>query len=83
MSLNIKNKDAHRLASELARHTGKSLTEAVTEAIREKLERVRTRRPDPKLMEDMARIGRDCAKRLSPSQENRSRGASLQRKGFA
>jgi antitoxin VapB len=65
MSLNIKNKDAHRLATELARQTGKSLTEAVTEAIREKLERVKTRKPDLKLMEEMARIGHDCAKRLS------------------
>ena len=62
MSLNIKNKEAHRLASRLARLTGESLTEAVTLALRERLERVEA--PN-----DLARqfldIGRDCAKRLS------------------
>lgn len=66
MSLNIKNPEAHRLATELARHTGATLTEAVTQALREKLARVKSRTPDPKLMEDMARIAHDCAKRLSP-----------------
>ena len=40
MSLNIKNKDAHKLAQQLARLTGESLTEAVTEAVRERLDRV-------------------------------------------
>lgn len=39
MSLNIKNPEAHRLAQELARLRGISLTAAVTEAVREKLER--------------------------------------------
>lgn len=37
MSLNIKNPEAHRLAAELARRTGVSMTEVVTEALREKL----------------------------------------------
>jgi antitoxin VapB len=41
MSLNIKNEKAHRLAQELARATGESMTVAVSEAIRERLERVR------------------------------------------
>ena len=36
MSLNIKNPEAHRLAQELARLRGISLTAAVTEAVREK-----------------------------------------------
>ena len=39
MSLNIKNKEAHHLAQELAKLTGESTTEAVTEAIRERLKR--------------------------------------------
>jgi len=39
MSLNIKNEEAHRLAQELATLTGESMTAAVTEAIRERLER--------------------------------------------
>ncbi len=41
MSLNIKNEQAHRLARELANVTGESMTVAVSEAIRERLERVR------------------------------------------
>jgi antitoxin VapB len=66
MTLNIKNPEAHKLATELAKQTGESLTEAVTQALRERLARVKTRKPDQKLMEDMARIGRECAERLSP-----------------
>ena len=43
MSLNIKNEETHRLAQELAAMTGESLTAAVTEAVRERLERVKSR----------------------------------------
>lgn len=66
MSLNIKNPETHRLATELAKQTGLSLTEAVTQALREKLERVIVKKVDPKLMEDLKRIAHDCAIRLSP-----------------
>ena len=41
MSLNIKNPETHRLAKELAGLTGESMTEAITTAVRERLERVR------------------------------------------
>jgi len=41
MSLNIKNPEAHRLATELAEATGGSLTDAVTEALRDRLATVR------------------------------------------
>jgi len=44
MSLNIKDPQAHKLAQELARETGESMTAAVTQAIRERLEAVRRRR---------------------------------------
>lgn len=44
-SLNLKNEETVRLARELARHTGESLTLAVTIAIKERLER---QRPNPK-----------------------------------
>jgi antitoxin VapB len=44
MSLNIKNEETHRLAQELARLTGESMTAAVTEAVRERLDRVRRER---------------------------------------
>jgi antitoxin VapB len=62
MSLNIKNEEAHRLASRLARLTGESLTEAVTRALRERLERVEA--PND-LARQLLDIGRDCAERLS------------------
>ena len=41
MSLNIKNEETHRMAQELATLTGESMTEAVTEAVRERLDRVK------------------------------------------
>ena len=44
MSLNIKNEEAHRLPQELAELTGESMTAAVTEAVRERLDRVRRER---------------------------------------
>jgi antitoxin VapB len=63
MSLNIKNKDAHKLAQQLARLTGESLTEAVTEAVRERLKRVQNKHA-AKLSARLLEIGRDCAKHL-------------------
>lgn len=43
MAMNIKNKEAHRLAAELAGLLGVSMTEAVTRALRDALERVKPR----------------------------------------
>ena len=43
MSLNIKNEETHRLAQELAALTGESMTVAVTEAVRERLNRVKSK----------------------------------------
>jgi antitoxin VapB len=49
MSLNIKDLEAHRLATAIARSTGQSLTRVVTEALRERLARLqeRERRASP------------------------------------
>jgi antitoxin VapB len=41
MNLNIKSVEAHRLALELAKETGESMTSAVTKALRAELRRVR------------------------------------------
>ncbi len=43
MALSIKTEEADRLARELAAETHESLTEAVTTALRERLDRVRER----------------------------------------
>ena len=64
MSLNIKDAETHRLAQELARETGQSMTKAVTEALREQLERVRRGRKRPNRVEEALAIGRRCAKLL-------------------
>jgi antitoxin VapB len=58
MSLNIKNEKAHRLAQELARITGESMTVAVSEAIRERLERVRSSRKE--MAERIMKIAKEC-----------------------
>jgi antitoxin VapB len=61
MSLNLKSPEAHRLAAELARLTGESVTKAVTEAIRERLERETRRRHAATLAQELLAIGRRCA----------------------
>ena len=63
MSLNIKNPRTHKLAQELAEITGETLTGAVTEAVRERLERLQ-RNNAPSLADRLLVIGRDCATRL-------------------
>ena len=45
MSLNIKDPEAHRLAQQIARATGETMTRVVTEALRERLSRLERRKP--------------------------------------
>ncbi len=59
MSLNIKNEDTHHMARELARATGESMTVAVSEAIRERLERVRGKSKEDMLTR-ILRIAEEC-----------------------
>ena len=63
MSLNIKNKETHKLADQLAKLTGESMTDAVTKAVRERLDRVRSGRGSG-LADRLLNIGKDCAARL-------------------
>jgi len=44
MALSIKTEEADRLARELARLTGETMTEAITRSLRERLERERANR---------------------------------------
>jgi antitoxin VapB len=60
MSLNIKNREAHKLASQLAKLTGENMTEAVTKAVRERLDRLRSQTGSG-LADRLVRIGKDCA----------------------
>jgi antitoxin VapB len=63
MSLNIKDEQVHRMAQQLARLTGESMTTAVREAIRERLERTRGK-SQKRLAERLLEIGKDCAAHL-------------------
>jgi len=65
MGMNIKSAEAHRLAQELAQRTGESLTQAVTVAVRERLERVRADRTG--MAERLLAIGRDFAAHMDES----------------
>jgi len=64
MGLNIKNSETYRLARELAELTGESVTTAVTEAVRERLERERRTRSEG-LASRLLAIGKDCAAHLN------------------
>ena len=55
--LNIKNDEAHKLATELAGLTGESLTSAVTLALRERLARERRRRRPDRVAAQLMKIG--------------------------
>ena len=63
LSLNIKHKDAHKLAHQLAKLTGENMTQAVTTAIRERLDRVRSQQ-QPGLVDRLIEIGKDCSAHL-------------------
>lgn len=58
MSLNIKGPEAHELARQLAGETGETITAAVTEALRERLERVRQQRRKQAIADRLMEIGR-------------------------
>jgi antitoxin VapB len=63
MSLNVLSEEADRLAHQLAKLTGESMTGAVTEAVRERLERLRAKR-NAGLADRLLKIGKDCAAHL-------------------
>ena len=64
MSLNIKNPDTYRLVKELSELTGESMTAAVTEAVRERLERLRQAGADLGMAERIHAIAVDMRARL-------------------
>jgi antitoxin VapB len=61
MALSIKHEEADRLARELAATTGESLTEAVLNALRERLRREQGRARGPRLRHELRAIRRRCA----------------------
>jgi antitoxin VapB len=69
MALSIKDPEADRLARQVAKATGETLTAAIVQSLRERLARVRRRR-GPKLRDELLRIGQRCAR--LPKQDRRS-----------
>jgi antitoxin VapB len=63
MALSLKDPETDRLAREVARLTGESLTEAVRKALAERLERERLRRGEPRkdLVEALTALSLECA----------------------
>jgi antitoxin VapB len=77
MSLNIKDPVAHDLARQVATRTGESLTRAVVEALRERLQRL-SRRPGRRATaEDLLAIGRRCAALLTVPGHSLDHGRDL------
>jgi antitoxin VapB len=56
MALSIKNSETERLARQVSRETGESLTEAIQQSLRERLERLSRRRRQHIATEKVAEI---------------------------
>ena len=61
MPLNIKDADTHALAKRLASLTGESLTQAVKQAVQERLEQVEKTRCASHLADELDHIALHCA----------------------
>jgi len=64
MSLNIKNAETYRLIRELADATGETMTGAVTQAVRERLERLKGAEGKAGMAERILAIAADMHARL-------------------
>lgn len=62
MALNIRNPETERLAEALARLAGETKTDAVTQALRERLARLRRERAGRRLADELAEIGLHCSR---------------------
>lgn len=63
VSLNIKDPEAHRLAEAIAEETGETLTRAVTQALRERHERLQHRRKKASV-EELLKIARSISSQV-------------------
>lgn len=69
MPLSIKNPETEQLAREISKETGESLTDAITNALRDRLQRLRGRRHAKNLIQEVD----DILHRIDtlPSQDDR------------
>jgi antitoxin VapB len=75
--MNIKNAEAHHMAQELADLRGLSITQAVTEAIREVLDREKRARNERPLSTELLEIGKRCAKHIKKPAHSRDHARLL------
>jgi antitoxin VapB len=61
MPLNIRNEETEELAATLARLTGETKTEAVTQALRERIQRIRRTRTKRRLADELDEIAAHCS----------------------
>ena len=61
MALNIRNPETEELAETLAKLTGETKTQAVTKALRDRLERIRRRRAGRRLADELDEIALHAA----------------------
>ena len=61
MALNIRNSEAEKLAEALAKLTGETKTEAVTQALRDRLARLNRERGRRCLADELDEIAKHCA----------------------
>lgn len=72
MALNIKSDETCQLISRLAGLTGENMTEAVTRAVREKLERLEEENSRVERLRRVHEIVRDASKRFPPGLTSQS-----------
>ena len=61
MALNIRNPETERLAEKLASLTGETKTQAVTQALLDRLERLQRRHSRRRLVDELDEIALHCA----------------------
>ena len=62
MALNIRNRETERLAEAVAKLTGETKTQAVMQALRDRLARLRRERTNRRLADELDEIARHCSR---------------------
>jgi antitoxin VapB len=70
MALSIRNTKTEKLARELAAESGETITQAITHALEERMERLRGRSSTTDVVEEILKISKRC--RTIPDQDQRS-----------
>ena len=70
MALSIRNTKTEKLARELAAESGETITQAITHALEERMERLRGRSATTDVVEEILKISKRC--RAIPDQDQRS-----------